>query len=363
MPRCWWSPPTTVRARRRSSTWRCSTRWGSATGWRSSRRSMRWMTRGATRWSTRSRRLLEGTSLAGVPVLAVSSIDGTGVEDVRLALRRVSDARRRSRRPHARAAADARDRPGLRGQGSRRRGHRHAPRRTAGPRRVRARAARRRATRERARSRSTTPRSTSPVPAGRRSTSPASRPRRSRAGRSSPPTQPSWRPTGSSCAFERRCPTGARARLHLGTAAVDAAIGRSGRDAIDLPDGTAVAAILRLAEPVAAAPGDRFVLRRPSGRDQVVGGQVVDVMPARGVSRRRQTSARVAAWLPPSRPATWSLPQRPGSSSTAHWWRPMASASLRMSPRWRPMRRSRGSATGPAWPTCEPRRPAPSADP
>ena len=56
-----------------------------------------------------------------------------------------------------------------------------------------------------------------------------------------------------------------------------------------------VGAILRLAEPVAAAPGDRFVLRRPSGAHQVVGGQVIDVAPARGVSRRRQTAERVAA--------------------------------------------------------------------
>ena len=87
-------------------------------------------------------------------------------------------------------------------------------------------------------------------------------------------------------------PERTRARLHLGTAAVDATVGRSGRDAIDLVDGAV--AILRLAEPVAAAPGDRFVLRRPSGAHQVVGGQVIDVAPARGISRRRQTPERVA---------------------------------------------------------------------
>ena len=51
-------------------------------------------------------------------------------------------------------------------------------------------------------------------------------------------------------------PDRARARVHLGTAAVDASIGRSGRDALDLPDGTA-AAIVRLAAPLAVAPGDR----------------------------------------------------------------------------------------------------------
>src|SRR5262249_27091263 len=64
--------------------------------------------------------------------------------------------------------------------------------------------------------------------------------------------------------------------------------------AIDLADGS-VAGILRLANPVAAATGDRFVLRR-AGRaiDAIVGGVVLDAAPARGVSRRRQTPDRVA---------------------------------------------------------------------
>jgi selenocysteine-specific elongation factor len=90
-----------------------------------------------------------------------------------------------------------------------------------------------------------------------------------------------------------RLPDRTRARLHLGTAAVDVAIGRSGRDAIDLPDGSAVA-ILRLAEPIAVAPGDPFVLRRSGGTDPIVGGAVLDVEPPRAVSRRRQTVERVA---------------------------------------------------------------------
>ena len=92
----------------------------------------------------------------------------------------------------------------------------------------------------------------------------------------------------------RHLPDRTRARVHLGTASVDGALSRSGRDAIDLTDGS-VAAILRLAGPVAAAPGDRFVLRRPSGDHRVVGGIVLDVAPPRGVSRRRQTADRVAA--------------------------------------------------------------------
>jgi selenocysteine-specific elongation factor len=87
-------------------------------------------------------------------------------------------------------------------------------------------------------------------------------------------------------------PDRARARAHLGTAAVDASIGRSGRDALDLLDG-APAAIIRLAAPIAAASGDRLVLRRTSGADRIVGAQVIDVAPPRGISRRRQTAERV----------------------------------------------------------------------
>jgi selenocysteine-specific elongation factor len=84
-----------------------------------------------------------------------------------------------------------------------------------------------------------------------------------------------------------------RWRLHAGTAAVDAAVGRSGHDALTLPDGTA-AGVLRLAASVALRPGDRFVLRRGASVPPV-GGVVVDTSPPRGVSRRRQTPQRVAA--------------------------------------------------------------------
>jgi selenocysteine-specific elongation factor len=87
-------------------------------------------------------------------------------------------------------------------------------------------------------------------------------------------------------------PDRARARLHLGTSAVDAAVGRSGRDALELPDGSS-AAILRLAAPIAVAPGDRAVLRRTSGPDRIVGVLVLDPAPARGISRRRQSGERV----------------------------------------------------------------------
>ena len=74
-------------------------------------------------------------------------------------------------------------------------------------------------------------------------------------------------------------------------------LGRSGRDALDLPDGAA-AGILRLAAPIAVAPGDRFVLRRSSGAERIVGA-VLDVTPPRGISRRRQTAERVGRLAAP----------------------------------------------------------------
>ncbi len=82
-----------------------------------------------------------------------------------------------------------------------------------------------------------------------------------------------------------------RGRLHTGTVSVDAEVGRAGRDALVLPDGT-IAGILRLAHPIAVAAGDRFVLRRGPGRSPI-GGVTLDVDPARGISRRRQTPERV----------------------------------------------------------------------
>jgi len=93
--------------------------------------------------------------------------------------------------------------------------------------------------------------------------------------------------------ISRALPDRTRVRVHLGTAATDGVIGRSGRDAIDLDEGAA-AALVRLTEPIAAAPGDRFVLRLGRGPDRAVGGVVLDVAPPRSISRRRQTPERVA---------------------------------------------------------------------
>ena len=89
-------------------------------------------------------------------------------------------------------------------------------------------------------------------------------------------------------------PDRTRARVHLGTAAVDGTLSRAGRDALELPNGSA-GAIVRLAVPLAVAAGDRLVMRRLSGTHRIVGAIVLDAGPARGVARRRQTSDRVWA--------------------------------------------------------------------
>lgn len=86
----------------------------------------------------------------------------------------------------------------------------------------------------------------------------------------------------------------ARVRLHLDTAQVAAVVGRSGREAVVLDDGS-VAALLRLERSLPAAPGDRFVLRRPSPARTDAGGRVLDTQPPAGVSRKRVTGERVRA--------------------------------------------------------------------
>ncbi|HUQ79291.1 MAG TPA: selenocysteine-specific translation elongation factor [Patescibacteria group bacterium] len=87
--------------------------------------------------------------------------------------------------------------------------------------------------------------------------------------------------------------------IHLGTARVDGRLGRSGRDGHELGVGSSGAAessaILRLDRPIATAPGDRFVLRRPSPAETVAAGRVVDPLPPRGVARRRATPERISA--------------------------------------------------------------------
>jgi selenocysteine-specific elongation factor len=85
-----------------------------------------------------------------------------------------------------------------------------------------------------------------------------------------------------------------RVAIHAGTVHVQGVVGRSGRDQVELPDGSTTA-ILRLAAPIALAPGDRVVLRRPSPAEALGGGRVLDIHPPRGAARRRATPDRLAA--------------------------------------------------------------------
>ena len=85
---------------------------------------------------------------------------------------------------------------------------------------------------------------------------------------------------------------GTPVRLHLGTTAVEGVVRRSRRDVHD-PATAASTAILRLATPVAAAPGDRFVLRRPSPPEPLAGGRVLDPRPPTGAAWRRATATEV----------------------------------------------------------------------
>ncbi len=95
---------------------------------------------------------------------------------------------------------------------------------------------------------------------------------------------------------------GAAVRLHLGTAQVAAVVRRSRRDVDDLPGGVATA-ILRLAAPVAAAAGDRFVIRRPSPAEPIAGGRVLDPRPPAGAAWRHATGAGVRALAAAASPA------------------------------------------------------------
>ena len=82
-------------------------------------------------------------------------------------------------------------------------------------------------------------------------------------------------------------------RLHIGTEQADAVLGRSGRDSATLPDGRAIA-VLRLDHEVAARVGEPFVLRRPPPAGLLAGGIILDPEPPRGRSRRRQTSVSLS---------------------------------------------------------------------
>jgi selenocysteine-specific elongation factor len=241
-------------------------------------------------------RLLAGTSLRGSPVLMVSSLDGSGLGDLRTALVDLRDrlVERAARRP---VASPGRSRLAIdrsftvKGRGTVVTGTlRGGPlargtslRLVPGDRTVRARELQVHGTSVDSAERGRVAINVAGIDAGAL--------RRGLVLTDDPEVASSDRLL---VRLARRLPDRTRVRVHLGTASVDGALSRSGRDALDLVDGSA-AAILRLAGPIAVASGDRFVLRPPSRDRPVVGGMVLDVAPSRGVSRRRQTIHRVEA--------------------------------------------------------------------
>jgi selenocysteine-specific elongation factor len=85
-----------------------------------------------------------------------------------------------------------------------------------------------------------------------------------------------------------------RVAVHLGTAQTPGVLGRAGRDGTPLSGGEATA-IVRTEIPIAVAPGDRLVLRRPSPGATLAAARVLDPLPPRGVARRRATPERLEA--------------------------------------------------------------------
>jgi selenocysteine-specific elongation factor len=83
-------------------------------------------------------------------------------------------------------------------------------------------------------------------------------------------------------------------RLHTGTTSIDATLRRGRHDSAILPDGCRVAT-LRLAHPIAVAVGDPFVLRIPSPPATAAGGVVLDLAPPVGPSRRRMPADGLVA--------------------------------------------------------------------
>jgi selenocysteine-specific elongation factor len=103
-----------------------------------------------------------------------------------------------------------------------------------------------------------------------------------RPGRSGGPSGRAWPPV-----------PGASFRLHIGTEQVQATLSRGRWDVVPLPDGRFVAR-LRLARSIAVAAGDHFVLRRSAPGGSPVGGLIVDPNPPSGPSRRRAGPNRLA---------------------------------------------------------------------
>jgi selenocysteine-specific elongation factor len=86
-------------------------------------------------------------------------------------------------------------------------------------------------------------------------------------------------------------------KVHVGTAEVMAKVSVLEGDAIEA--GSAAWTQLRLADPVAAAVGDRLVIRRPSPSETIGGGAIADLAPARA-RRRADTVAALERRAAPS---------------------------------------------------------------
>jgi selenocysteine-specific elongation factor len=239
--------------------------------------------------------LLADTSLAGAPVLAVSSTTGAGIEELRLALRGLSDAlgRKAERRSPRRLAVDRVFSPKGRGvvvTGSLRGGLpltagdslvREPGREVVRVREIQAHGA----TRE--------------FHAGGRAALNVAGEAAASLRRGDVLSDGSGvrgtdrllvqlrRPAalGRSVAWPPRSRPGLR--LHVGTAQAAATLRRiRGLDDV---------ALITLGAPVATFAGDRAVLRDPALAVVVAGVRMLDLAPPRGVSRRRMTPERVAA--------------------------------------------------------------------
>ncbi len=114
--------------------------------------------------------------------------------------------------------------------------------------------------------------------------------------------RPSLHLGGSHPAGRSALTGGMAVRLHLGTAQTAGVIRRGHRDVDGLP-GDERTAILRLEVPVAAASGDRFVLRRPSPAEPLAGGRILDPRPPTGASWRQVAAADVESLARASTPA------------------------------------------------------------
>ena len=79
-------------------------------------------------------------------------------------------------------------------------------------------------------------------------------------------------------------------RLHIGTAQVDASLRR-----IRTGAGSESMGVLTLGQAVATFPGDHAVLREPASGTIVAGARILDLDPPRGASRRRLTAERLKA--------------------------------------------------------------------